>query len=80
MQKTSFRDKDEVRKDMGRNRYYTPQQAIEYGIIDKVVQPDVDDTMIEKKDYERMLAQAQTYQQGRGRAPAGVGGGAETGL
>lgn len=26
----SGRDKEEVRKDVGRNRYFTPEQAIEY--------------------------------------------------
>ena len=29
----------QLRKEVGRNRYFTPQQAIEYGIIDKVVTP-----------------------------------------
>ncbi|CAD7702816.1 unnamed protein product [Ostreobium quekettii] len=55
------RDKDEIKKDSGRNRYFTPEQAIEYGLIDKVVQPE--DTMISEKDYDRMLAQSQAMQQ-----------------
>ena len=28
-----------MRKDVGRNRYFTPAQAIEYGIIDRIVRP-----------------------------------------
>ena len=28
-----------MRKDIGRKRYFTPLQAIDYGIIDKIVQP-----------------------------------------
>ena len=33
------KDEKEVRKDVGRNRYFTPAQAIEYGIIDRIVRP-----------------------------------------
>jgi ClpP class serine protease len=29
----------QLRKEVGRNRYFTPQQAIEYGLIDKIVGP-----------------------------------------
>jgi len=32
------RDAETVRKDVGRNRYFTPQQAIEYGLVDRIVQ------------------------------------------
>ena len=37
MTKFTGRDPDTVRKDLGRNCYFTPQTAIEYGIVDKVV-------------------------------------------
>jgi len=33
------KEEAEVRKDVGRNRYFTPEQAIEYGIIDRIVRP-----------------------------------------
>ena len=32
------KDKETVRKDVGRNRYFTPQQAIDYGLVDRIVQ------------------------------------------
>ncbi|CAD7699772.1 unnamed protein product [Ostreobium quekettii] len=67
------RDKDEIKRDSGRNRYFTPESAIEYGLIDKVVQPE--DTMISEKDYDRMLAQSQAMQRQTGsEAPAAAAG------
>ena len=35
------KDKETVRKDVGRNRYFTPQQAIEYGLVDRIVQVSI---------------------------------------
>ena len=29
-----------VRKDMSRNRYYTAQQAVDYGLVDRILAPD----------------------------------------
>eukprot|EP00887_Chlorella_sp_A99_P005091 scaffold25.g5091.t1 len=66
------RDKEAVRADVGRNRYFTPQQAIEYGIIDRVVAP-CDDVAIDRRDYEGMLRASQAGARGRG------GGGAMAG-
>lgn len=68
------RDKEEVRKDVGRNRYFTPEQAIEYGLIDRVVAP-TDDVAIERRDYEGMLRASQAGQRG-GRSGGGGGGAA----
>lgn len=48
------KDKSVLRKDVGRNRYFTPEQAMEYGLIDKVVQAE-DALRVEGKDYEAML-------------------------
>lgn len=48
----------------GRNRYFTPSEAIDFGIIDKVVQPE--DTMFDEKDYDQMLAQSQAMQRRMG--------------
>jgi ATP-dependent Clp protease protease subunit len=73
MSRFTGRDKEEVRRDVGRNRYFTPDQAVEYGIIDKVVQPS-DAVAIERRDYEGMLRASQTQTRG-----ARSGGGAMAG-
>ena len=65
------REKEEVRKDVGRNRYFTPPQAIEYGLIDRIVRPE-DAVAIEEKNYEQMLQQANAQQRGQQRVPAGA--------
>lgn len=67
MSKFTGRDQDEVRKDVGRNRYFTPEQAIEYGIIDRVVAPS-DEVAIERRDYEGMLRASQSGSRGAARA------------
>ncbi|EIE20612.1 hypothetical protein COCSUDRAFT_10544, partial [Coccomyxa subellipsoidea C-169] len=68
LSKYTGREKEEVRKDVGRNRYFTPEQAIEYGLIDRIVQPQ-DSVAMEEKNYEAMLAKAQSQQRGSRRAP-----------
>lgn len=70
LSKFTGRGTEEVRKDVGRNRYFTPEQAIEYGLIDRVVAPG-EETAIERRDYEGMLRQSQAGSRGRaGSAPA----------
>ena len=73
MSKFTGRDKEEVRHDIGRNRYFTPEQAIEYGIIDGVVKP-TDAVAIEKRDYEGMMRASQA-----GGRSGGGGRGARSG-
>lgn len=63
------KDKETVREDVGRNRYFTPQQAIEYGLIDRIVQPE-DAVAIEERNYEAQLNAAQAQQRGGGRRTA----------
>mgnify|MGYP006131362147 FL=1 len=41
---------EEVTKDLDRRRYFTPNEAIEYGLIDKVIKKGSD--VFERKDYE----------------------------
>eukprot|EP01025_Chloroclados_australasicus_P005199 TRINITY_DN1149_c0_g1_i4.p1 TRINITY_DN1149_c0_g1~~TRINITY_DN1149_c0_g1_i4.p1 ORF type:complete len:346 (+),score=37.06 TRINITY_DN1149_c0_g1_i4:44-1081(+) len=61
------KEKEELRKEIGRNKYFTAEAALEYGLIDKVIQP-ADRLAIEQKDYEMQLRQAQAMQ--RGQRPA----------
>jgi len=47
--------REQMQKDLGRTRYFTPESAMQYGLIDRVI----DEQKIESKDYERMLQQAE---------------------
>lgn len=75
MSKFTGKDASEVRKDIGRKRFFTPRSAIEYGLIDQVID-STSGIKMDKKDYDRMLAQAQAMQQrvagGGSSAPAGA--------
>jgi len=68
------KEKDEVRQDIGRDRYFTPEQAVEYGLIDSVVGAGAN-VQMQSKDYEAMLKQAAARQAAR----RGGGGGAQAG-
>lgn len=54
-----------------RKRWFTPEKAMEYGLIDKIVDKGLE---MEKKDYETMLQMAQARAQGY--SPAAPAGGA----
>ena len=71
------KDKETMRKDIGRNRYFTPAQAIEYGLIDDIVKIDRD--LFVKKDYAAALKQQQAQEAQQQRMPVGAGAGAESG-
>jgi len=71
MSKYTGREPVGLRKELGRDRYFTPEQAIEYGIIDKIVRP-TDGVAMDAQDYEAIL-QAQQGGAAGGRAPAGAG-------
>lgn len=60
----SGKDIEEVRKDLDRTRYFTPNQAIEYGLIDKVITKGLN--VMEAQDYERLLAQQQSQYEAAG--------------
>jgi len=66
MSKFTGKDEAEVRKDIGRNRYFTPEQAVEYGLVDRIVKPN-ENVAMEAKNYEAILASSQAQQRG---APA----------
>jgi len=61
LSKFTGKDKDKVLEDISRDRYMTPEKAIDYGLIDQVISPK--DLMIERKDYDRMLAASGGTQQ-----------------
>jgi ATP-dependent Clp protease protease subunit len=64
MSEFSGKDIDVVRKDLDRTRYFTPNQAIEYGLIDKVITKGLN--VMEAQDYERLLAQQQAQYEAAG--------------
>ena len=45
MSRFTGRDYETVRKDMSRNRYFTAQQAVDYGLVDRVLAPDDKQTL-----------------------------------
>lgn len=61
--KFTGQERERVRRDVGRNRYFTPEEAIEYGLIDRVVAPS-DEVAIERRDYEGMLRASQAGARG----------------
>jgi ATP-dependent Clp protease, protease subunit len=57
---------EELQKDISRVRYFTPEEAITYGIIDKVVNPNQGGlgATLERKDYEAELKRSQGSSRG----------------
>lgn len=67
--------KEEIEKDIQRPKYMQAQEAIDYGVADKII--DSRDNAFEKRDYDSILAQSKAM---RGRtagnpqaAPSGLG-------
>jgi ATP-dependent Clp protease protease subunit len=54
LSKFTGKNKDDVLKDISRDKYFTPETAVDYGIIDSVISPR--DLKIDRKDYDRILA------------------------
>lgn len=69
MAKFTGRDLDEVAKDCGRDKYFTPAAAIEYGIVDRIISPE-EDVAMDAKDYEGALDMMRSQRSGA-RAPSG---------
>nr|GMD90358.1 ATP-dependent Clp protease proteolytic subunit-related protein 1, chloroplastic [Ipomoea batatas] len=66
--------KEEIERDIQRPAYFTVQEAIDYGIADKIIDPK--DSIFEKRDYEGMLAQSRAMRRAAGsgaQAAAGSG-------
>ncbi|MCL7042287.1 hypothetical protein MKW94_021228 [Papaver nudicaule] len=71
--KGTGKTKEEISKDIQRPRYFRSQEAIAYGIGDKII--DGRDGVYEKRDYEGMLAQSKAMRRigGPGAQPAPSG-------
>jgi ATP-dependent Clp protease, protease subunit len=60
MRQFTGKSEETIREDMGRTKYFTPEAAIEYGLIDKVITKGAN--IAENKNYELILAQQQAQQ------------------
>lgn len=63
MSEFSGKPVEEVTKDLDRRRYFTPQQAIEYGLVDHIIKRG--SSVFERKDYEAEMQAYQAATQGR---------------
>ncbi|XP_039126373.1 LOW QUALITY PROTEIN: ATP-dependent Clp protease proteolytic subunit-related protein 1, chloroplastic-like [Dioscorea cayenensis subsp. rotundata] len=67
------KSKEEIAKDIQRPKYFQSQEAIAYGIADKII--DSRDVAYEKRDYDGMLAQSKNMRRQAGggtqAAPSG---------
>jgi len=69
MAEFSGKDPQVVRKELDRTRYFTPSQAIQFGLIDKIITKGLN--VMEQRDYERLLQQQQDQYAAAGVAPPG---------
>ncbi|KAK1291706.1 hypothetical protein QJS10_CPB17g02334 [Acorus calamus] len=61
------KSKEEISKDIQRPKYFQAQEAIAYGIADKII--DSRDAAFEKRNYDEMLAQSRAMRRGAGAGP-----------
>ncbi|XP_042516411.1 ATP-dependent Clp protease proteolytic subunit-related protein 1, chloroplastic [Macadamia integrifolia] len=59
--------KEEIAKDIQRPKYFQTQEAIAYGIADKII--DSRDAAFEKRNYDEMLAQSKATRRAAGVGP-----------
>ncbi|PKA66137.1 ATP-dependent Clp protease proteolytic subunit-related protein 1, chloroplastic [Apostasia shenzhenica] len=59
--------KEEISKDIQRPKYFRAEEAIAYGIADKII--DSRDAAFEKRDYDKLLAQSKAMRSGAGAGP-----------
>ncbi|WVY95816.1 hypothetical protein V8G54_027967 [Vigna mungo] len=62
--KGTGKSKEEITKDVQRPKYLQAQQAIDYGLADKIIQSSSTDSAFEKRNYDEMLAQSSMRNQG----------------
>ncbi|XP_022927727.1 ATP-dependent Clp protease proteolytic subunit-related protein 1, chloroplastic [Cucurbita moschata] len=58
---------EEIAKDIQRPKYFNPQEAIDYGLVDKIISSR--DSAFEKRNYDDMLAQSRAMRKGAGGNP-----------
>ncbi|XP_074575353.1 ATP-dependent Clp protease proteolytic subunit-related protein 1, chloroplastic [Curcuma longa] len=59
--------KEEIKKDIELPRYFDAQEAIAYGIADKIIKPE--DDAFQKKNYDEQLAQSKAMRKAGGAGP-----------
>ncbi|KAG0577250.1 hypothetical protein KC19_5G141900 [Ceratodon purpureus] len=64
--------REEIANDIRRPKYFRPQEAIDYGLADKIIEPR--GIAMEKRNYDEMLAQSKAQRPRAAAAPAGAGG------
>lgn len=69
--KGTGKTKEEIAKDVQRPKYFQAEEAIAYGLADKIISPQ--DTAFEKRNYDELMAQSKAM---RSRAAAGLQAGA----
>ncbi|KAM2825072.1 hypothetical protein COP1_034920 [Malus domestica] len=60
--KGTGKSNEELSKDVRRPKYFQAQEAIEYGIVDKII--DSRDAAFEKRNYDEMLSQSRAMRRG----------------
>lgn len=70
--KGTEKSKEEIAKDIQRPKYFGSQEAIAYGLADKII--DSRDATFEKRDYDGMLAQSKAMRRGGPGAQAAPSG------
>lgn len=58
---------EEIEKDIQRPKYFRAQEAIDYGVADKII--DSQDSAFEKRNYEELLAQSKAMKRAAGAGP-----------
>jgi len=64
--KFTGKEEEDVLRDISRDKYMSPEDAIAYGICDQIIQPK--DLRIDRKDYDRILQATGQQQRPAGRS------------
>lgn len=70
--KGTGKTKEEIEKDVQRPKYFQAQEAIDYGIVDKII--DSRDSAFEKRNYDELLAQSRAMRASRAGPQAAPSG------